>query len=109
LQSAQELVARAATESTMQAGKGDGVILLVGVTGGTGSSVVSGLLAAGVESSKLRVLTRSPEGAAARNLAAIGVQAIAGDLDNADSLYGALNGRAIHATSYHQSDLLHFD
>jgi len=108
LQSAQELVARAAAEST-QAGKGDGVILLVGVTGGTGSSVVSGLLASGVESLKLRVLTRSPEGAAARNLAAIGVQASTGDLDDADSLNDALNGRAIDATSYHQSDILHFD
>lgn len=99
--SAEELVARAA-DFTVQEGKGDGVILLVGVTGGTGSSVVNGLLASGVESSKLRVLTRTPEGAAARSLAAIGVPAIAGDLDDANSLYEAMNGvEAIycHATS----------
>lgn len=92
--SAEELVARAA-DFTVQEGKGDGVILLVGVTGGTGSSVVNGLLASGVESSKLRVLTRTPEGAAARSLAAIGVPAIAGDLDDANSLYEAMNGRPI--------------
>lgn len=82
----------------MEGKSDDGVILLVGVTGGTGSSVGSGLLASGVESSKLRVLTRSPQGAAARNLAELGVDAIAGDLDDAESLSKAMNGRAIAIT-----------
>jgi hypothetical protein len=92
-ESRQELVARAAATSTMQ--EGTGVILLVGVTGGTGGSVVNGLVASGVEASKLRVLTRSPQGAPARTLASIGVQAIAGDLDDENSLFEAMNGRAI--------------
>ena len=78
--------------------EGTGVILLVGVTGGTGGSVVNGIVASGVEASKLRVLTRSPQGAAARNLASIGVQAIAGDLDDENSLFEAMNGRAIDIT-----------
>ena len=95
-ESRQELVARAAETSTMQ--EGTGVILLVGVTGGTGGSVVNGIVASGVEASKLRVLTRSPQGAAARNLASIGVQAIAGDLDDENSLFEAMNGRAIDIT-----------
>ncbi|KAG0628900.1 hypothetical protein M758_1G060800 [Ceratodon purpureus] len=101
---ARGLVARAAIESTAQeSGPSDGgAILLVGVTGGTGGSVVNGLLASGVDGSKLRVLTRSPDGAAARNLAASGVQAIAGDLDDPKRISEILKGvKAIycHATS----------
>lgn len=91
---------RAATDSTVVEQElnkpGDmGLILLVGVTGGTGGSVVNGLLASGVERSKLRVLTRSPDGAAARNLVAMGVQAIAGDLDDPNSLTEAMKGSPI--------------
>ena len=94
---ARGLVARAAIESTAQeSGPSDGgAILLVGVTGGTGGSVVNGLLASGVDGSKLRVLTRSPDGAAARNLAASGVQAIAGDLDDPKRISEILKGRLI--------------
>lgn len=105
---ARQLLARAALDDSTMATQQDvgqsdgGVILLVGVTGGTGGSVVNGLLASGVDSSKLRVLTRSPQGAAARNLAAGGVQPIAGDLDDPNSLNDVLKGvKAIycHATS----------
>lgn len=98
---ARKLIARAAG-SMMQQGQNNDAILLVGVTGGTGRSAVNGLLASGIESSRLRFLTRSPEGAAARNLAGIGAQAIAGDLDDANSLSEVMKGvRAIycHATS----------
>jgi hypothetical protein len=96
---ARQLLARAALDDSTMATQQDvgqsdgGVILLVGVTGGTGGSVVNGLLASGVDSSKLRVLTRSPQGAAARNLAAGGVQPISGDLDDPNSLNDVLKGR----------------
>ncbi|KAG0599063.1 hypothetical protein M758_12G124800 [Ceratodon purpureus] len=97
-------VIRAGIESTSvsMSRQGLGPILLVGVTGGTGGSVVNGLLASGVDGSQLRVLTREPAGVAARNLAARGVQAVAGDLDDPGSLNEGLEGvQAIycHATS----------
>ena len=70
-------------------------ILLVGVTGGTGASLVHGLLASGVAPSQLRALTRSPHGAAARTLADLGVQPVAGDLDDPSCLPDVLHGRPI--------------
>lgn len=79
-----------------------GPILLVGVTGGTGRSVLGGLLAAGIHNSSLKVLTRNPQGSAAKWFEAQGVGVIAGDLDDADTLKNVVQGvRAIycHATS----------
>ena len=67
-------------------------VLLVGVTGGTGSSVLSGLLASGVPSSTLCVLTRNPTSDAARSLASRGVRLVAGDLDDASTVDKALEG-----------------
>lgn len=67
-------------------------VLLVGVTGGTGSSVLSGLLASGVPSSTLCVLTRNPTSDAGRSLASRGVRLVAGDLDDASTVDKALEG-----------------
>ena len=67
-------------------------VLLVGVTGGTGSSVLSGLLASGVPSSTLCVLTRNPTSDAARRLASRGVRLVAGDLDDPSTVDKALEG-----------------
>ncbi len=70
-----------------------GPILLVGVTGGTGRSVLGGLLAAGIHNSSLKVLTRNPQGSAAKWFEAQGVGVIAGDLDDADTLKNVVQGK----------------
>jgi len=69
-----------------------GPILLVGVTGGTGRSVLGGLLAAGIHNSSLKVLTRNPQGSAAKWFEAQGVGVIAGDLDDADNVKNVVQG-----------------
>ncbi len=70
-----------------------GPILLVGVTGGTGRSVLGGLLAAGIHNSSLKVLTRNPQGSAAKWFEAQGVGVIAGDLDDADNVKNVVQGK----------------
>lgn len=90
--SASSLILRAQTASLQSANKDD-AILLVGVTGGTGSSVLNGLLTSGVESSRLRVLTRNPESNAARSFLAHGAQVIAGDLDDRSSVKEIVTGK----------------
>jgi uncharacterized protein YbjT (DUF2867 family) len=64
--------------------------------------VLAGLLAAGIHNSSLKVLTRNPQGSAAKWFEAQGVGVIAGDLDDADNVKNVVQGvRAIycHATS----------
>jgi uncharacterized protein YbjT (DUF2867 family) len=66
-------------------------ILVTGATGNQGGAVVDALL---VEPDRWRVraLTRSPDGARARHLAARGVEVVGGDLADAASLRAAMAG-----------------
>lgn len=64
-------------------------ILVTGATGNQGGAVARELLASG---HKVRAMTRSPEGTAARALAAQGAQIIQGNLDDPASLEQALAG-----------------
>lgn len=80
----------------------DPPIALLGVTGGTGSSAVAGLVWAGVAPSRLRVITRDPASRRARALAAQwpGLSLAAGDADDDASLAAALEGASgvyVHA------------
>ncbi|GAQ85455.1 hypothetical protein KFL_002360070 [Klebsormidium nitens] len=83
-------------------GSKDDNILLVGATGGTGGSVLDGLLASGISSASLHVLSRNPTGKGAQALATRGVHVVTGDLDDEASVREAMKGmRAVycHATS----------
>lgn len=66
-------------------------ILVLGATGAQGGATVTALLARG---RAVRALTRKPDGPAAQALAARGVEVVAGDMDDADSLRAALRGCA---------------
>lgn len=81
-----------------------GPILLVGVTGGTGRSVLAGLLAAGIHNSSLKVLTRNPQGSAAKWFEAQGVGVIAGDLDDADNVKNVVQGKVGVGVGYVRLD-----
>ncbi|MFE3608161.1 NmrA/HSCARG family protein [Streptomyces goshikiensis] len=65
------------------------VVLVVGATGQQGGAVARHLLAAG---RPVRALTRDPDKPAARALAELGAQVVAGNLEDADSLRQALAG-----------------
>lgn len=67
----------------------DKVVLISGATGKQGGAVARALAGKGF---KLRGLTRKPEGDAAKELAALGVELVQGDLDDAASLKSALAG-----------------
>ena len=62
-------------------------ILITGVTGSQGGAVARELVGKGF---KLRGLTRKPEGDAAKQLAALGIELVKGDLDDEASLNAAL-------------------
>jgi len=64
-------------------------ILITGATGQQGGSVARALAGKGFT---LRAMTRKPDGEAAKALAKLGIQIVAGDLDDADSLKKALAG-----------------
>ena len=65
------------------------IILVTGATGRQGGAVARELAGKGF---KLRALTRKPEGDAAKALAALGAEVVAGDFDNPASLQKALAG-----------------
>lgn len=64
-------------------------VLVAGVTGQQGGAVAAHLLASGW---RVRGLTRNPAAAAARTLAATGVDIVDGDLEDPASLDEALRG-----------------
>jgi uncharacterized protein YbjT (DUF2867 family) len=66
-----------------------GLILVSGATGQQGGAIARELLAKG---HTVRAMTRKPDGEAARALAKLGAQVVAGDLDDAASLERALAG-----------------
>jgi uncharacterized protein YbjT (DUF2867 family) len=68
----------------------DKLILVTGATGKQGGATLRHLAKRG--GFELRALTRKPEGDAARAVAALGAEVVAGDLDDADSLERALAG-----------------
>lgn len=67
----------------------DRLVLVTGATGKQGGAVLRALSGARF---RLRAMTRKPGGDAAKALAASGVEVVAGDLDEADSLRAALAG-----------------
>jgi uncharacterized protein YbjT (DUF2867 family) len=68
---------------------GKNLILVTGATGKQGGAVARELLARG---HKVRAMTRRPDSAPARELARLGAEVVAGDLDDAASLEPALAG-----------------
>ncbi|WP_353649221.1 NmrA/HSCARG family protein [Nakamurella sp. A5-74] len=66
-------------------------IAILGATGQQGSAVVDALLAAG---QTVRAIVRTPDSAKAQALSARGVEVVAGDQDDPDSLRGPLTGVA---------------
>lgn len=68
-----------------------GTVLVTGATGAQGGAVARQLLA---EGQRVRALTRDPDAAAARALAAAGAELAAGDYEEVDSLRRALRGAA---------------
>ena len=66
-------------------------ILVLGATGGQGGAVVDALLARGA---RVRALVRDPQSPRARRLAARGVEAVAGALDDRSSLAAAMRSTA---------------
>ncbi|PRP85024.1 NmrA family protein [Planoprotostelium fungivorum] len=69
------------------------IILVLGATGKQGGQVISELLAQDARADLvIRALSRNPESAAARSLAARGVQIYKGDLDEEEGLARALAG-----------------
>ncbi|KAF8055819.1 hypothetical protein HT031_006594 [Scenedesmus sp. PABB004] len=80
----------------------DDKVLLLGITGVTGRCALEGLLAGGLRPSQLVAVSRNPGGAAARAVAARGVEVVAGDLDAPASLaphLAAARGVYVHALS----------
>ena len=65
-------------------------ILITGATGKQGGATLRHLAKRG--GFKLRAMTRKPDGDAAKALAALGAEVVAGDLDDAASLERALAG-----------------
>lgn len=69
--------------------KGVDLILVTGATGQQGGATARELLAAG---HRVRAMTRSPDGSAARALADAGAEVVQGDLNDEVSLRSALDG-----------------
>mmetsp|Transcript_16593 Transcript_16593/g.51649 ORF Transcript_16593/g.51649 Transcript_16593/m.51649 type:complete len:663 (-) Transcript_16593:71-2059(-) len=61
-------------------------VLCVGCSGGTGIRAVRGLLEGGVDPATTKFITRDPSKPAAKTLAALGLEPIVADLDDAASL-----------------------
>jgi uncharacterized protein YbjT (DUF2867 family) len=68
---------------------GKNLIVVTGATGKQGGATARELLARG---HKVRAMTRKPDSPAARELAKLGAEVVAGDLDDAASLERALKG-----------------
>lgn len=68
---------------------GKQMIVVTGATGHQGGATARELLAKG---HKVRAMTRKPDSAPARELAKLGAEVVAGDLDDASSLERALEG-----------------
>src|SRR3954452_17061752 len=68
----------------------DKVVLITGATGKQGGATLRHLAKAG--GFKLRALTRKPDSDAAKAVAALGAEVVAGDLDDEASLRRALAG-----------------
>jgi uncharacterized protein YbjT (DUF2867 family) len=68
---------------------GKNLILVTGATGKQGGATARELLAKG---HKVRAMTRKPDSSAAREIAKLGAEVVAGDLDDAASLERALAG-----------------
>jgi uncharacterized protein YbjT (DUF2867 family) len=68
------------------------IIAVVGATGAQGGGLAQAILNDPAKRYVLRALTRKPEGAAARALAARNAEVVAGDLDDEESLVPALRG-----------------
>jgi uncharacterized protein YbjT (DUF2867 family) len=66
------------------------LVLITGATGKQGGATIRHLAKHG--GFKLRAMTRKPDGDAAKELAALGVEVVAGDLDDVSSLTRALDG-----------------
>lgn len=66
------------------------LVLVSGGTGTQGGATVKQLLEA--KRTRIRVLTRSPDSPKAQRLASLGVELVAGDMDDAASLRKALSG-----------------
>jgi len=67
----------------------DKTILVTGATGRQGGSLINYLVKDGW---RIRALTRNPQGRVARQLSQSGMEVVQGDMDNADSLKGAMRG-----------------
>jgi len=68
---------------------GKNLIVVTGATGQQGGATARALLAKG---HKVRAMTRKPDSPAARDLAKLGAEVVAGDLDDVASLERVLNG-----------------
>ena len=68
------------------------VIAVIGATGAQGGGLARAILNDAARRFALRALTRKPDGAAARALAAQGAEVVAADLDDEDSLVRAFTG-----------------
>jgi len=77
-------------------------VTVLGGTGNSGSAVAEALVAAGFAT---RVVTRDPDGAGARRLAALGCTTVAADLFDRASLSGAVAGsRAVYLAGASKAD-----
>src|SRR4030095_1385202 len=73
----------------MDMDKGRDLILVTGATGKQGGAVARELLAKGY---KVRIMTRQPQGSAAKGLSQSGAEVVAGDLDDERSITQARAG-----------------
>lgn len=71
---------------------GKKVIAVVGATGAQGGGLARAILADSNSEFAVRAITRDPDSAAAQELARLGAEVVAGDLDDADSLRRAFEG-----------------
>lgn len=72
--------------------KGRKIIAIVGATGAQGGGLARAILADPESGFSARAITRNPESAAARQLAGLGAQVVAADLDDAASVREAFDG-----------------
>jgi uncharacterized protein YbjT (DUF2867 family) len=68
------------------------IIAVVGATGAQGSGLVRAILADPNREFSVRAITRSPEGERGRELARLGIDVVAADLDDPKSVRQAFRG-----------------
>ena len=68
------------------------IVAIVGATGGQGGGLARAILADPPGAFSVRAVTRRPESAAARELAALGAEIVAADLDRPETLKRAFDG-----------------